>query len=60
MDALLARHSLVESELASGLSPEAYVKLGVLLAQGLGVKADYAEAMKCPPRRPRASVATAK
>ena len=27
MDALLARHSLVESELASGLSPEAYVKL---------------------------------
>ena len=27
MDALLARHSLVESELASGLSTEAYVKL---------------------------------
>jgi len=27
MDALLARHALVESELASGLSPEAYVKL---------------------------------
>lgn len=27
MDALLARHSLVERELASGLSPEAYVKL---------------------------------
>ena len=27
LDALLARHSLVESELASGLSPEAYVKL---------------------------------
>ena len=27
MDALLARHSFVESELASGLSPEAYVKL---------------------------------
>ena len=27
MDALLARHAMVESELASGLSPEAYVKL---------------------------------
>ena len=27
LDALLARHSLVESELASGLSPDAYVKL---------------------------------
>ena len=27
MDALLARHALVESELASGLSPDAYVKL---------------------------------
>jgi len=27
LDALLARHALVESELASGLSPEAYVKL---------------------------------
>jgi len=27
MDALLARHSLVESELASGLAPDAYVKL---------------------------------
>ena len=27
MDALLARHALVESELASGLSTEAYVKL---------------------------------
>jgi peptide chain release factor 1 len=27
LDALLARHALVESELASGLGPEAYVKL---------------------------------
>jgi len=27
LDALLARHSLVESELASGLGPDAYVKL---------------------------------
>jgi peptide chain release factor 1 len=27
MDALLARHSLVESELATGLAPDAYVKL---------------------------------
>jgi len=27
MDALLARHALVESELATGLGPEAYVKL---------------------------------
>ena len=27
MDALLARHALVESELASGLAPDAYVKL---------------------------------
>ncbi len=27
MDALLARHALVESELASGLSPDVYVKL---------------------------------
>jgi peptide chain release factor 1 len=27
LDALLARHALVESELASGLSPDAYVKL---------------------------------
>jgi peptide chain release factor 1 len=27
MDALLARHALVESELATGLAPEAYVKL---------------------------------
>ena len=27
LDALLARHSMVESELASGLSPDAYVKL---------------------------------
>jgi peptide chain release factor 1 len=27
LDALLSRHALVESELASGLSPEAYVKL---------------------------------
>lgn len=27
LDALLSRHSMVESELASGLSPEAYVKL---------------------------------
>ena len=27
MDALLARHAMVESELATGLSPEAYVKL---------------------------------
>ena len=27
MDVLLARHALVESELASGLSPDAYVKL---------------------------------
>jgi len=27
MDALLARHALVESELASGLTPDAYVKL---------------------------------
>ena len=27
MDALLSRHAMVESELASGLSPEAYVKL---------------------------------
>jgi peptide chain release factor 1 len=27
LDALLARHSLVESELASGLNPDAYVKL---------------------------------
>jgi peptide chain release factor 1 len=27
LDALLARHSMVESELASGLAPEAYVKL---------------------------------
>jgi peptide chain release factor 1 len=27
LDALLARHALIESELASGLSPEAYVKL---------------------------------
>ena len=27
MDALLARHALVESELASGLSPDIYVKL---------------------------------
>jgi len=27
LNALLARHALVESELASGLSPDAYVKL---------------------------------
>ncbi|MGA8591543.1 MAG: peptide chain release factor 1, partial [Pseudolabrys sp.] len=27
MDALLARHALVESELASGLAADAYVKL---------------------------------
>src|SRR5262249_9972715 len=27
MDALLARHALVESELATGLAPETYVKL---------------------------------
>ncbi|HET9717097.1 MAG TPA: peptide chain release factor 1 [Pseudolabrys sp.] len=27
LDALLARHALIESELATGLSPEAYVKL---------------------------------
>jgi peptide chain release factor 1 len=27
LDALLARHALVESELASGLSTDAYVKL---------------------------------
>jgi peptide chain release factor 1 len=33
LDALLARHALVESELASGLSPDAYVKLSRAFAE---------------------------
>jgi peptide chain release factor 1 len=45
MDALLARHAMVESELATGLSPEAYVKLSREFAE-LGPVVDSIKAYR--------------
>ena len=45
LDALLARHALIESELASGLSPEAYVKLSREFAE-LGPVVDTIKAYR--------------
>ncbi len=45
LDVLLARHALIESELASGLSPEAYVKLSREFAE-LGPVVDKIKAYR--------------
>ncbi|HEX9073672.1 MAG TPA: PCRF domain-containing protein, partial [Pseudolabrys sp.] len=45
LDALLARHALVESELASGLSPDAYVRLSREFAE-LGPAVDAIKAYR--------------